>query len=246
MIQSYYGTVSYTHLDVYKRQLQNVHSVHLNESSNSNMRQNESLPSNTFNTDPTNTTVFVGGLGPKTTEFQLRSLFKPFGPILNVRIPNGKNCGFVKFEKRIDAEASIQGLQGFIVGGSPIRLSWGRPSSSSAKAAPNIMGPGQYLPSNGVRAPSAASTVDNSKQILEQYVEDKRRLFLQQQQQQQDGNYSVEHLAHNNYFNYNNYEGHGNKNGNHVGIVNPQRSNVPYIQEDSALYPHQYLSLIHI
>ena len=30
--------------------LQNVHSVHLNESSNSNMRQNESLPSNTFNT----------------------------------------------------------------------------------------------------------------------------------------------------------------------------------------------------
>lgn len=220
--------------------LHNAPPMHLN----ANMRVNDSLPSNTYNTDPTNTTVFVGGLVPKTTEFQLRSLFKPFGPILNVRIPNGKNCGFVKFEKRIDAEASIQGLQGFIVGGSPIRLSWGRPSSSNAKTNSTIMGASQYMSSNGLRAPSAASSVDNSKQILEQYAEDKRRLFLhqQQQQQQQDGNFSMEQMAHNNYYNYNNYDYHRNKNGSHSDLVNLQRSNVPYMQEDGALYPHQYSS----
>ncbi|CAD6600355.1 AMH_1a_G0004030.mRNA.1.CDS.1 [Saccharomyces cerevisiae] len=225
--------------------LHNAPPTHLNEGGISNMRVNDSLPSNTYNTDPTNTTVFVGGLVPKTTEFQLRSLFKPFGPILNVRIPNGKNCGFVKFEKRIDAEASIQGLQGFIVGGSPIRLSWGRPSSSNAKTNSNIMGTSQYMSSNGLRAPSAASSVDNSKQILEQYAEDKRRLFLhqqQQQQQQQDGNVSMEQMAHNNYYNYNNYDYHRNKNGSHSDLVNLQRSNVPYMQEDGALYPHQYSS----
>lgn len=226
--------------------LHNAPPMHLNEGGISNMRVNDSLPSNTYNTDPTNTTVFVGGLVPKTTEFQLRSLFKPFGPILNVRIPNGKNCGFVKFEKRIDAEASIQGLQGFIVGGSPIRLSWGRPSSSNAKANSTIMGASQYMSSNGLRAPSAASSVDNSKQILEQYAEDKRRLFLHQQQQQQqqqpDGNFSMEQMAHNNYYNYNNYDYHRNKNGSHSDLVNLQRSNVPYMQEDGALYPHQYSS----
>ncbi|AJP96350.1 Ngr1p [Saccharomyces cerevisiae YJM1190] len=225
--------------------LHNAPPMHLNEGGISNMRVNDSLPSNTYNTDPTNTTVFVGGLVPKTTEFQLRSLFKPFGPILNVTIPNGKNCGFVKFEKRIDAEASIQGLQGFIVGGSPIRLSWGRPSSSNAKTNSTIMGASQYMSSNGLRAPSAASSVDNSKQILEQYAEDKRRLFLhqqQQQQQQQDGNFSMEQMAHNNYYNYNNYDYHRNKNGSHSDLVNLQRSNVPYMQEDGALYPHQYSS----
>ncbi|CAI4923509.1 ANM_HP_G0107870.mRNA.1.CDS.1 [Saccharomyces cerevisiae] len=225
--------------------LHNAPPMHLNEGGISNMRVNDSLPSNTYNTDPTNTTVFVGGLVPKTTEFQLSSLFKPFGPILNVRIPNGKNCGFVKFEKRIDAEASIQGLQGFIVGGSPIRLSWGRPSSSNAKTNSTIMGASQYMSSNGLRAPSAASSVDNSKQILEQYAEDKRRLFLhqqQQQQQQQDGNFSMEQMAHNNYYNYNNYDYHRNKNGSHSDLVNLQRSNVPYMQEDGALYPHQYSS----
>ncbi|CAI4282821.1 ALI_collapsed_G0004240.mRNA.1.CDS.1 [Saccharomyces cerevisiae] len=225
--------------------LHNAPPMHLNEGGISNMRVNDSLPSNTYNTDPTNTTVFVGGLVPKTTEFQLRSLFKPFGPILNVRIPNGKNCGFVKFEKRIDAEASIQGLQGFIVGGSPIRLSWGRPSSSNAKTNSTIMGASQYMSSNGLRAPSAASSVDNSKQILKQYAEDKRLLFLhqqQQQQQQQDGNFSMEQMAHNNYYNYNNYDYHRNKNGSHSDLVNLQRSNVPYMQEDGALYPHQYSS----
>lgn len=225
--------------------LHNAPPMHLNEGGISNMRVNDSLPSNTYNTDPTNTTVFVGGLVPKTTEFQLRSLFKPFGPILNVRIPNGKNCGFVKFEKRIDAEASIQGLQGFIVGGSPIRLSWGRPSGSNAKTNSTIMGASQYMSSNGLRAPSAASSVDNSKQILEQYAEDKRRLFLHQQQQQQqqpDGNFSMEQMAHNNYYNYNNYDYHRNKNGSHSDLVNLQRSNVPYMQEDGALYPHQYSS----
>lgn len=78
------------------------------------------------------TTVFVGGLDPRINELQLFELFKSFGKIMEVKIPPGKHCGFVKYNQRIEAEAAINGLQGFIVMGSPIRLSWGRAPSPSS------------------------------------------------------------------------------------------------------------------
>lgn len=84
-------------------------------------------------TNPNNTTVFIGGLTSHTSERQLHSLFAPFGTIINVKIPPGKGCGFVKYAYRIDAEAAIQGMQGFIVGGNPIRLSWGRTSTDTSR-----------------------------------------------------------------------------------------------------------------
>lgn len=71
------------------------------------------------------TTVFVGGLNPRINELQLFELFKSFGTITDVKIPPGKQCGFVKYNDRIEAEAAINGLQGFLIMGSPIRLSWG-------------------------------------------------------------------------------------------------------------------------
>lgn len=93
--------------------------------------------SQAYTTDPTNTTVFIGGLTPKINEGQLQALFSPFGSIITVKIPQGKNCGFVKYENRIDAEAAIQGMQGFIVGGNPIRLSWGRNTVGNASSGSN-------------------------------------------------------------------------------------------------------------
>lgn len=84
-------------------------------------------------TNPNNTTVFIGGLTSQISERQLHSLFSPFGAIINVKIPPGKGCGFVKYAYRIDAEAAIQGMQGFIVGGNPIRLSWGRTSADTGR-----------------------------------------------------------------------------------------------------------------
>lgn len=92
--------------------------------------------SQAYTTDPNNTTVFIGGLTPKINEAQLQALFSPFGSIVTVKIPQGKNCGFVKYENRIDAEAAIQGMQGFIVGGNPIRLSWGRSTVGNGPSGP--------------------------------------------------------------------------------------------------------------
>ena len=38
----------------------------------------------------------------------------------------GKHCGFVQFVRKADAERAIEKMQGFPIGGSRIRLSWGR------------------------------------------------------------------------------------------------------------------------
>lgn len=84
-------------------------------------------------TDPTNTTVFVGGLLLEVTELTLFTLFKPFGLIHQVKIPPGKNCAFIKYSTREEAEEAIAAMQGFIIGGNGIRLSWGKVSASNKK-----------------------------------------------------------------------------------------------------------------
>ncbi|KAJ7051833.1 hypothetical protein C8F01DRAFT_634245 [Mycena amicta] len=86
-------------------------------------------------TDPYNTTVFVGGLSPLVGEETLRTFFVPFGEIHYVKVPVGKHCGFVQFVRKADAEQAIEKMQGFPVGGSRIRLSWGRSQYKAAQAA---------------------------------------------------------------------------------------------------------------
>jgi RNA recognition motif-containing protein len=99
--------------------------------------------------DPYNTTVFVGGLSPLISEDTLRTFFAPFGDIhyvrsplarssichtnhiLQVKVPVGKHCGFVQFVRKADAERAIEKMQGFPIGGSRIRLSWGRSQCTS-------------------------------------------------------------------------------------------------------------------
>ncbi|EIN11061.1 RNA-binding domain-containing protein [Punctularia strigosozonata HHB-11173 SS5] len=85
--------------------------------------------------DPYNTTVFVGGLSPLISEDTLRTFFAPFGDIHYVKVPVGKHCGFVQFVRKADAERAIEKMQGFPIGGSRIRLSWGRSQYKAAQAA---------------------------------------------------------------------------------------------------------------
>ena len=83
------------------------------------------LPVNQF-TDPNNTTVFVGGLSGQVTEDELKRFFIGFGDIIYVKIPAGKGCGFVQFVQRHSAEQAITQMQGYPIGNSRVRLSWGR------------------------------------------------------------------------------------------------------------------------
>ncbi|KAG0305853.1 hypothetical protein BGZ98_003466 [Dissophora globulifera] len=82
-------------------------------------------PANQFN-DPNNTTVFVGGLSGVSHEDELRSCFAMFGEITYVKIPPGKGCGFVQFVHRQSAEMAINQMNGYQIGNSRVRLSWGR------------------------------------------------------------------------------------------------------------------------
>lgn len=73
-----------------------------------------------------NTTVFVGGLSCPLKEEELRQYFEIFGDIVYVKIPPGKGCGFVQFVSRQSAEVAMDQMNGYQIGSSRIRLSWGR------------------------------------------------------------------------------------------------------------------------
>jgi RNA recognition motif-containing protein len=82
-------------------------------------------------TDPNNTTVFIGGLSGYVTKDELRSFFQAFGEIVYVSIPPGKSCGFIQFVHRSAAEMAMNQMQGYPIGNSRIRLSWGRSQNNA-------------------------------------------------------------------------------------------------------------------
>ncbi|KAF8058338.1 RBP47C' [Scenedesmus sp. PABB004] len=82
--------------------------------------------------DPTNTTLFIGGLSAGVSEEQLRAIFGRFGDVVYTKIPQGKGCGFVQYVARPDAEAAMAEMNGAMVGASAIRISWGRSTSRAA------------------------------------------------------------------------------------------------------------------
>ncbi|XP_074582255.1 polyadenylate-binding protein RBP47-like [Curcuma longa] len=85
--------------------------------------------------DSDNTTVFVGGLDPDISEDVLKETFLQYGEIVSVKIPAGKQCGFVLFVRRSDAEEAIQQLDGTTIGKQTVRLSWGRiPANKQSRA----------------------------------------------------------------------------------------------------------------
>ncbi|KAJ2334261.1 hypothetical protein GGI00_001936 [Coemansia sp. RSA 2681] len=80
-------------------------------------------------TDPNNTTVFVGGLMHPVSEEELHNFFATYGDVVYCKIPLNRGCGFVTFSKRGHAEAAMRSLNGHVLGGSRVRLSWGRSQS---------------------------------------------------------------------------------------------------------------------
>ncbi|KAL1560105.1 Polyadenylate-binding protein rbp45, variant 2 [Salvia divinorum] len=87
--------------------------------------------------DPTNTTIFVGNLDSNVNEELLRQVFGQHGQLLHVKIPAGKRCGFVQYAERSCAEDALRILNGTLLGGQSIRLSWGRsPSNKQPQVDP--------------------------------------------------------------------------------------------------------------
>ncbi|XP_021719688.1 polyadenylate-binding protein RBP45-like [Chenopodium quinoa] len=80
--------------------------------------------------DPSNTTIFVGNLDSNVSDEILRQTFSPYGELVHVKIPMGKQCGFVQFTNRSSAEEALKALNGVQLGGRSVRLSWGRSPSN--------------------------------------------------------------------------------------------------------------------
>jgi RNA recognition motif-containing protein len=101
--------------------------------------------------DPTNTTLFIGGLSSQVSEDQLRAVFARFGDIIYVKIPQGKGCGFVQFVLRTSAERAMMSMNGQVLGNSAIRISWGRSSSRAANqlSANQMTGLASGFPAGG-------------------------------------------------------------------------------------------------
>lgn len=79
-------------------------------------------------TDPNNTTLFIGGLSTSVSEAELHAAFSRCGEIVYTKIPAGKGCGFVQFVQRTAAEYALETMNGHMLGGMPIRVSWGKSS----------------------------------------------------------------------------------------------------------------------
>lgn len=117
--------------------------------------------------DESNTTLFVGGLAPAVAEADLSNIFHTFGVLSYVRVPPGRGCGFVQFLSRAQAERALQGAQGHMLHGAPLRLSWGRnaakharPHAAGASVAAGYFEPPMATGTSHVQhhAPAAASS----------------------------------------------------------------------------------------
>ncbi|KAI7824967.1 hypothetical protein BX661DRAFT_194233 [Kickxella alabastrina] len=87
-------------------------------------------------TDPFNTTVFVGGLVNPVSEEELHAFFSQYGEVNYCKIPPNRGCGFVTFAKRPNAETAMRALNGHMLGGSRVRLSWEPRSPQPQEPAP--------------------------------------------------------------------------------------------------------------
>lgn len=112
---------------------------------------NQNPQGNQGESDPNNTTIFVGGLDTSVTDDHLRQVFGQYGELVHVKIPVGKRCGFVQFTTRANAEQALASLNGSQLGGQNIRLSWGRSPSNKQSDQPQWNG-GYYGYSQGYEA----------------------------------------------------------------------------------------------
>lgn len=96
-----------------------------------------------------NANVYVKNLDYSIDEEMLRSHFRPFGPIINVRIMrddigNSKGYGFVSYARHADAVEAVRALDGKRVGKLPIHADFYEPKKSkkylAATAAPSTRG----------------------------------------------------------------------------------------------------------
>jgi len=103
--------------------------------STTSQNSSSSKESGSFDTgDPNTTNLYLGNLNPKISEQQLMEIFGRYGPLASIKImwprseeekQRGRNCGFVAYMSRKDAERALKTLNGRYIMGYEMRLGWG-------------------------------------------------------------------------------------------------------------------------
>eukprot|EP01028_Stygiella_incarcerata_P012669 TRINITY_DN80204_c0_g1_i1.p1 TRINITY_DN80204_c0_g1~~TRINITY_DN80204_c0_g1_i1.p1 ORF type:complete len:521 (-),score=163.84 TRINITY_DN80204_c0_g1_i1:272-1834(-) len=88
-----------------------------------------SVPPPSVDVDPTNTMVFVGGINEFVSEDELRSAFEPFGEMISLKALAGRGYAFIDYARHEDAGAAIVAMNGSTLGGSRLRVNWGKTPS---------------------------------------------------------------------------------------------------------------------
>ncbi|XP_071953548.1 pre-mRNA-splicing factor RBM22-like [Antedon mediterranea] len=79
------------------------------------------------------TTLYIGGLGDKVTEKDLRDHFYQFGEIRNINVVQKQQCAFVQFTARNSAElAADRSFQKLIIKGRRLNIKWGKSQAQQA------------------------------------------------------------------------------------------------------------------
>lgn len=121
--------------------------------------------------DPNTTNIYLGNINPKMTEQQLMEIFGKYGPLASVKVmwprteeekARNRNCGFVAYMNRKDAERSMRKLNGKDIMGFEMKLGWGKAlpiPSRPIYVPPNLLEttlppPPTGLPFNALPAPS--------------------------------------------------------------------------------------------
>lgn len=95
--------------------------------------------------DPQTTNLYVGNLSPQVDENFLLRTFGRFGPIASVKIMwprteeerrRQRNCGFVAFMNRADAQAAKDEMQGVVVYEYELKIGWGKSVALPSQALP--------------------------------------------------------------------------------------------------------------
>ncbi|KNA24038.1 hypothetical protein SOVF_018760 [Spinacia oleracea] len=127
--------------------------------------------------DPQTTNLYVGNLSPKVDESFLLRTFGRFGPIASVKIMwprteeerrRQRNCGFVAFMNRGEAQAAKDEMQGVVVYEYELKIGWGKSVALPSQALP-APPPGHMAIRS---APVAPVSNQNSELVLTPNVPD--------------------------------------------------------------------------
>lgn len=121
-----------------------------------------------------NSTIYVGNLVPYATQADLIPLFQGFGYLVEIRMQSDRGFAFVKLDSHQSAAHAIVNLQGAMVHGRGLKLSWGKDKDGQPGQAPQAVYAQSAYPQQQQQAYAQAQP----------YAQQQAYGYVQQQQQQ--------------------------------------------------------------